>query len=280
MDNLPFELHSQILELACTDDGTTARSLSLVSRYVREAAQPFLYQSIAVSGLRSLNELADRLESLPSHKRRVRRLFLSDWTHKAAKQQLVSSTDADMDMYEVERTTIVRVLDLVVSTLESLSIIVSCPFNSTRLIGYLFSLNFPLLEDLSIHGFYPFSPSHSGMPNLRRLHLSGNRNPHGLFQTGGFDIWSPKLVHLRISGLVSAASFAEELASALARQPDAATTPLLPATLPASLKRITIGLVRRPDRLSDVSLQVTEAETETASYDSLRLEWARNFMAE
>ena len=80
MDTLPLELHSQIFEYACVDDGTTARSLSLVSRYIRAVAEPFRYQSLSVAGIDSLLQLARTLEELPAHRRRVRHLFLSDWT--------------------------------------------------------------------------------------------------------------------------------------------------------------------------------------------------------
>ncbi|KAI0086053.1 hypothetical protein BDY19DRAFT_857751, partial [Irpex rosettiformis] len=214
MDTLPIELHSQIFELACTDDGTTARSLSSVSRYVREVSRPFVLQSVAVSGLRSLTALADKLEILPPHKRRVRKLFISDWTRKQAESKMISSNDHDMDRYEVERLTITRLLDLVCPTVESLSFSISCPFNSTQLIGHLFSLDLPFLESLAIHGFYPSPSCRVSMPRLQCLHLSGNRNPYGLFQTGNLQTVSPKLAHLRISGLVSAASFSEELESA------------------------------------------------------------------
>lgn len=308
MDALPFELHSQIFELACTDDGSTARALSRVSRYVRQVSQPFILQSVAVSGLASLTELADKIESLPQHRRRVRHLFLSDWTENQMQQKLVPSDDADMDRYEVERSAIVRVLDLVAPTLESLAFIVSCPFNSSRLIGHLFSLHFPRLEDLSVHGFYPFPHAQGNMPNLRRLHLSGNRNPHGLFSTGGLGAACPKLTHLRISGLVSAASFAEELENALLPVAKRTDPSLLSASLPDSICQVSVyagpapantrrlasaraqhqkmsdrltGLVLLKDSIQGVQFDLTEvADSEGSSYKSLRREWASYFIAE
>ncbi|KAI0804740.1 hypothetical protein BC629DRAFT_1283436 [Irpex lacteus] len=308
MNSLPIELHSQIFELACSDDGTTAQSLALVSRYVREVSKPFLLQSIAVSGLHSLTALADKLESLPMHKRRVRNLFISDWTRKEIESKVVSAHDADMDRYEAERLTIMRLLESIAPTLETLSFVISCPFNSTRLIGHLFSLSLPSLEALSVHGFYPFPPSHENMPNLRRLHLSGNRNPHGIFQVGSLRIASPKLEHLHISGLVSAASFADELNSVLLPDKDAPATSLLHATLPPSIKRITVttgpspaatrrlasahaqhrkmedrlnALVgSRGDAVDGVYLEVRKAEAVSCSYENLRREWAEGLTFE
>lgn len=308
MDTLPLELHSQIFEFACTDDGSTARSLSLVSRYVREVSQPFLLQSVAVSGLPSLTELADKIESLPPHRRRVRHLFLSDWTEKQVQQKTIPSDDADMDRYEVERSTIVRILDLVAPTLDSLAFLVSCPFNSSQLIGHLFSLSLPHLEDLSIHGFYPFPHSQSNMPSLRRLHLSGNRNPHGLLQTGGLAAACPKLSHLHISGLVSAVSFAEELENALLPDTKSTESSLFSASLPDTLAHITVhtgpapastrrltsaraqhqkmsdrleALVLLKDAIQGPRFELAEAsESESSSYAWMRTEWAKQFIAE
>lgn len=302
MESLPIELHSQIFELACTDDGTTARSLSMVSRYVREVSQPFALQSVAVSGLSSLAGLVEKLETLPSRKRRVRKLFISDWTRKEAVLEAILSRDIDMDRYEVERLTITRLLNLVSSTIESLSFIIYCPYNSTRLTGYLFSLKLPLLEDLSVCGFYPFPSSKSNLPNLRRLHLSGNRNPHGLFHTSNLQAALPKLEHLRVSGLVSAASFAEELRDAISPASQAERTSRFSVTLPSSLDCITISTGPSPvntkrltaaytqhqkmlhqlvaldslcaDATDGPRLEIRGAEL---SYDGLREEWVGDF---
>lgn len=240
MDSLPLELHSQIFQFACTDDGSTARSLSLVSQYVREASQPFLLQSVAVSGLSSLTELVSKLQSLPSHKRRVRHLFLSDWTQKQTQQKVVSSDDTDMERYDTEKDTIIRILDLVAPTLESLSFIAACPFNSSQLLGCLFSTKFPRLVDLFVHGFYPAPHAEAAMPALERLHLSGNRNPHGLLLKSGLDAACPSLAHLQISGITSAPAFAEELEHALLPNPDKNAQALFPVTLPSRLRRLSI----------------------------------------
>lgn len=158
-----------------------------------------------------------------------------------------------------------------------------------------------------MHGFYPFPPSHARMPNLRRLHLSGNRNPHGIFQTGGLETASPKIAHLHISGLVSAASFAEELEHALTPENEAYGSTLFPATLPPSLKRVTVGtgpspaatrrlasaraqhekmterlarLARCSHLVNDVRLELTEdGEDDVSCYDRLKRDWTRSFVA-
>ncbi|KAI0795919.1 hypothetical protein C8Q75DRAFT_791081 [Abortiporus biennis] len=211
MNTLPPELHSLIFEFACTDDGYTARSLSLVSHYTRDASKAFLYQCLSVAGLDQLLTITEKLEEAPHRLRRVRHLFLSDWTVSQTKMRLVPVNNEDMDRYEAEKSAIIHLLNLSASTLESLTIIISCPYNGAQIIGHLFSLSFPRLTDLSIHGFYPFPHSPNSFPRLERLHLSGNRNPHGLLQTGGLASSCPSLTQLKISGIVSASTFAEEL---------------------------------------------------------------------
>ncbi|KAH9895689.1 hypothetical protein C8Q73DRAFT_744954 [Cubamyces lactineus] len=215
MDALPLELHAQIFEFACTDDGSTARSLSLVSRYVRHIAAPYLYQSLSIAGLEQMHELVARLDVTPPHLRRIRHLFLSDWTHSQTKDRVVGTSDEAQDRYEAERIFALRILAFAASTVETLAVTVSCPFTGPPILGTLFSMSMPRLTELSVHGFYPFPHAPRSMPRLERLHLSGNRNPHGLLQLGALDVACPSLIHLRVSGLVAAASFAEELRSAI-----------------------------------------------------------------
>ncbi|KAJ3519924.1 hypothetical protein NM688_g9230 [Phlebia brevispora] len=240
MDLLPLELHSQIFELACVDDGSTARSLSIVSRYVRDVAEPFFYQSLTVAGLGPLTEFLARLQRLPSHRRHVRRLFLSDRTAREMLQKSVPMDDANMDQYQLEKSVIIHILDLVAPALQSLTFLISCPFTSTELIGHLFSLKLPRLRALAVHGYYPFPHLPDAMPNVEHLHLSGNRNPHGLLQIGGLDVACPRMTHLHVSGLVSASSFAEELEEALSPDCCGRTASRFAAVLPPHLRRLTV----------------------------------------
>ena len=235
MDTLPLELHSQIFELVCLDDGSTGRSLSLVSRYVHNVAEPFAYQSLRVAGLSSITELLNRLKRTTERRRRTRRLFLSDWTRKQAQQEIVPDDD---ERFDLERDKIIELLDLVAPFLESLAFTASCPYNSAQLLGHLFSLHLPHLRSLVVHGFYPFPHAPHTMPALEYLHLSGNRNPHGLLQTGALSTACPNLVHLRVSGLVAAPSFAEELAEAL--HPSERPSSLFPSSLPKHVGQISV----------------------------------------
>jgi hypothetical protein len=207
MDTCPTELHSYICELACTDDGRTARSLSQLSTYFRAVSEPFRYQSLVLCGpAPRVLSLVSRLRTRPPHVGPVRHLFLSD-TDPTSTPTSTSTALADA----------IHALLLTTSpTLETLALCAPRPAHSTLLTGALLGLPFPRLLELTVLGFYPFPRVPGGMPRLARLHLAGNRNPHGLLQMGALDAACPRLTHLRVSGLCMALSFVEELEEALA----------------------------------------------------------------
>ncbi|EKM49564.1 uncharacterized protein PHACADRAFT_106063, partial [Phanerochaete carnosa HHB-10118-sp] len=67
MDHCPVELWLRFASLACTDGGKTGCSLSLVSRYVRDATKRFRYQSIAIISEQSLISFARLIQNtIPS----------------------------------------------------------------------------------------------------------------------------------------------------------------------------------------------------------------------
>ena len=251
MESLPLELHTQIFEFACTDDGATARALALVSRYVRAAASPFLFQSLSVSGLVQMDALVARLHALPPHARRIRHLFLSDWTRKDMLKG--GAPFAEMERYDRERALAARILEYASPTLETLALVAACPFTAAPLVGHLFALPLPHLEELAIHGFYPFPQSYDngGLPRLTRLHLSGNRNPHGLLQLGALEAACPALTHLRVSEVAGAAAFAREVYEAAIPRPSSEASALsvstFPSALPARLRELVIEARRPPE---------------------------------
>ncbi|KAF9448535.1 hypothetical protein P691DRAFT_639233, partial [Macrolepiota fuliginosa MF-IS2] len=191
----PPELHSYICSLACTDDGYTARSLSRVSKYFAQITLPYLYQSLCISEPTRIRNLAKKLQTTPAHQRRIHHLFISD---ASGERDLASS--------------IISILTLSAPTLETLALVAPAPLSSTSLIARLLRTRFPRLYELTISGHYPFpSSSPSCFPSLERLHLLGNRNPHGLLNLGALESSMPALTHLRISGLSLAVSFSQEL---------------------------------------------------------------------
>ncbi|KAF5343564.1 hypothetical protein D9758_012960 [Tetrapyrgos nigripes] len=77
MDLLPPEILDLIVSHACRDNGYTGRSLSLVSRSIRNLSQPTKLQSISIIGYDQLHSFALLLENTPASLRRVRFLFIS-----------------------------------------------------------------------------------------------------------------------------------------------------------------------------------------------------------
>lgn len=242
MDTLPVELHAQIFHLACTDDGTTARSLSLVSRYVHQVAEPLLYHTLNLSGYSQLGIIANKLPTLPIKCRRVHHLFISDHTtQQNALHDILNYPDFDS-----ETSPIIRILNITLQSLVSLSLDIANPRISPHLLGHIFSFTFPRLRTLLIHGFYPIPHTPQSLPRLEYLHLSGHRNPHGLLQTGGLAAACPNLTRIKISGLMFARSFVKELEDALLLESrdapsGAPISPLLP-----HLQHISIAPAYRP----------------------------------
>ncbi|KAF9458500.1 hypothetical protein BDZ94DRAFT_1270402 [Collybia nuda] len=224
----PPELHSYICQLACVDDGITVRALSLVSRYYREIARPFVYQSVAISGTGNVAGLVERLEATPAHLRHIRHLFIAD-------QASTKPPNSPKSPCAPETAAIVRVLSFAAPTVETLSFVWRSPATSTMTIARLFRLRFPRLRELTVSGFYPFLTAKT-MPSLERLHLHGNRNPHGLLQMGSLDDACPSLTHLRVSGLSMAVSFVSELQEAFSSDH---TSPF-PATLSSHVQQLIV----------------------------------------
>ena len=85
------------------------------------------------------------------------------------------------------------------------------------------------------------------MPSLKKLHLHGNRNPHGLLQSHSLEGACPALEELRVSGLAMASSFVIELEDALfssfsANDSDDAFS----ASLPPNVKSVIVQAGARP----------------------------------
>lgn len=246
MDTLPLELHAQIFEYACTDDGSTARALALVSRYVRAAAAPYRYQSLSVAGPTALAGLVHTLEGLPAHRRRVRRLFLSDSTHTQAHAKPAPADDAALAAHDATLRAGARLLALAAPTLECLALLAAGPYTGAALLGHALALRLPRLRALALHGLYPLPHAPHATPRLERLRLSGHRSPAGLVQLGGLAAAAPALHSLHVAGLVAAASFAEELEGALGLRepadPFARAARQQPgAGLPGSLRELTLS---------------------------------------
>jgi hypothetical protein len=66
LENLPPETWADILDTACLDDGSTARSLSLVSRQIHHVSRSHLYYTVKVDSVSQLLKLDDQIsKSIP-----------------------------------------------------------------------------------------------------------------------------------------------------------------------------------------------------------------------
>ncbi|KAG6818506.1 hypothetical protein H0H93_004436 [Arthromyces matolae] len=230
MNQCPPEIHSYICQLACIDDGRTVHALGLVSKYFHHISRPFLYQSLSLSGSEQLSAIDALLQGTVPHLRLVRHLFLSTHKNDTPASTTPKATDA------ADSAAILRIITLCAPTLETLSFVSSSPSMGTMAISRLFRTPFPRLRELSISGFYPFPSAPGKLPSLERLHLHGNRNPHGLLQAGGLDEACPSLTHLRVSGLSMATTFALDLQAAFAGDEDSP----FPSKLPSRLRHLVI----------------------------------------
>ncbi|KAG6856826.1 hypothetical protein H0H87_000303 [Tephrocybe sp. NHM501043] len=256
MNLFPPELHSYICNLACIDDGQTVRALSLVSKYFCEISRPFLYQSLSISGSIQITTLATTLQNTAPHLRSIRHLFLSTHSKNADASPTPKATDV------ADSAAILRILSFSAPTLETLSFVSGSSSMGTMSISRLFRTSFPRLRELSISGFYPFPSAPGKMPRLERLHLHGNRNPHGLLQAGGLDEACPSLTHLRVSGLSMAVSFVQELREAFTGEDD------LPfaSKLPSSVRCVVVQPAGVPvaSEKSSAAMQARESVTNNA----------------
>ncbi|KAF9494351.1 hypothetical protein BDN71DRAFT_1449082 [Pleurotus eryngii] len=74
MESLPAEIWMTIFSYACTDDGSTGRSISLVSRWFWDTSRSIKHQSLVVKGVNQIAGIASMLERLPPELRRVQYL--------------------------------------------------------------------------------------------------------------------------------------------------------------------------------------------------------------
>jgi hypothetical protein len=73
---IPVEIWHLIFTLACTDDGSTGRSLSLVSTYFCDISAPFKYRSIAITHWSQIIAFSQFFCKLPASQKKTVYLFV------------------------------------------------------------------------------------------------------------------------------------------------------------------------------------------------------------
>ncbi|KDQ62680.1 hypothetical protein JAAARDRAFT_189972 [Jaapia argillacea MUCL 33604] len=202
MDRCPTEIIEQILRLACSDDGTTGRSLSLVSHYISQLSYPFHWHSLSLSGLAQTSSFASILQTQPPSQppRPILHLFLSDLPASEAHDRWNRAQEGITieDLYQKEeserKSWLVAqsaVLAYAAPTLQTFAFLSFDPRNSALRVAELLKSSFPLLTELTIR-VPPLQPLYASPPidllNTAATSLATYDKRHLL----------PKLSHLHV----------------------------------------------------------------------------------
>ncbi|KAJ3488432.1 hypothetical protein NLI96_g2842 [Meripilus lineatus] len=182
METLPPELHVRIFAYACMDDGAIGRSLSSVSRYIREVSSPFQWQSVSLVGHENMLTFAGLVRQTRT-KRPIYHLFLSDGTPPFPRPDHVYGDSKHFHQSVELRDALRSILAFAAPTLDTLTFYSVATFlGGGASIAYLLSISYPRLTELTIRGrctpVQLTSLSQSlgtfphEMPSLRRLHLA------------------------------------------------------------------------------------------------------------
>ncbi|KAJ7761061.1 hypothetical protein B0H16DRAFT_1456325 [Mycena metata] len=175
MDAIPPEIWSEIFSCACTDDGSTGRALSTVSRAVHTISKASKYQSICVLGPNQLLKLFGLLSGLSPCARKVKYLFV------AGLDECAEFEEAGHGAQTIRQFYLDTKMDAVGQALEQLLQLVSpnlvaLQIHRTKVYrqSVLLEIEFPMLSELTLHG--PFKstiprPPECLFPNLRSIHI-------------------------------------------------------------------------------------------------------------
>ncbi|KAK7688977.1 hypothetical protein QCA50_007668 [Cerrena zonata] len=157
LNECPPEIIQYIFSFACTDNGYTGRSLSLVSHFINEVAKPICLQSVALYTLDQVGAFNTYLHSRDPHHRIVRSLYIT-----------LGLREGQWDSEDWSRTndylpTLKPLLEIVAPHLRRLSVSLSAwkqenehlepPFS-------LFDVHFPSLKEFTYHGTRYSQTSH------------------------------------------------------------------------------------------------------------------------
>ncbi|KAI0358223.1 hypothetical protein OH77DRAFT_1253675 [Trametes cingulata] len=269
MERCPVEISDLIFADACTDDGYTGRSLSLVSKRVRAISSRHALQSIALYGPHQIFAFGTFLEGRKDEDRCVRHLYLTDRPRLWHGMKLALDKD-DLGRPVVIRlrdnpsgnsfTLILRILRIVAQHLRTLSLLLFG--RSHHDYNPLTMISFPRLEELTLHVDSLSSESHSPLQSirtLRRLHIIQRYSlPQAIAEIIA-DL-APHLTHLRLSRMTGSPSGAVSLLQGVERMLEdhdgsGVPDPAQPCFL-SSLQRVIVELSPRELDDSRQPLQV------------------------
>jgi len=228
MENCPAEIWTKIFSFACTDDGSTGRALSLVSKYIRNTSKLVKFQSISVVGYDQICAFTTFIKRNREIIPQIRHLFLSSCDYLDQNRRLTLlewadrgvvmmppedgwSPNVDLAMILRDRDAVIQrshryrrakasammeLLELVAPTILTLSI-----YSEHGEIRFPLPFAFPQLLELDTHNtpiVWSSNEIPGLLPSLGRLHISGvEYTPDGF--TSLISQIAPLLTNLRIS---------------------------------------------------------------------------------
>ncbi|KAI9058246.1 hypothetical protein FKP32DRAFT_1614744 [Trametes sanguinea] len=221
MNTCPPEVQLLIFSFACTDDGSTGRSLSLVSRTFQRLSYEFQWHSLAILGHSQAVAFARMLYSqqpIPDVPQRpIHHLFISTRPVALAYDHL------PLDVPPTWIGVLRGILRHAAPTLKTLAVVcLEAPMDSAAILSPTLRLYYPCLTELTIRGRCTLKQlsqpnrrrtskveattiiTWPSIPTLRRLHLAcafqglgnGTHSEHILINE-----LAPSLTHLRLSVL-------------------------------------------------------------------------------
>ena len=217
------------------DGGRTARTLSLVSRYVNNSSACVRYRSVTVVGWARMRRFAEVFQAKPSGTIPVIHLFMSDHSFGEKgttwrSRMLDDGADLAAHLAQPQMTDMIKlILRTVAPSLQVLVLSLDCPVDFTFL---PFAL--PVVEDLTLLLTHsrPLERIIDPIPSLRRLHIGR------LWPGIPVDLipqLAPNLTHLRFSGMVYLDAF-------LRNELEATMTPHASKALPSATMFIYVQL--------------------------------------
>ncbi|TFK71650.1 hypothetical protein BDN72DRAFT_426767 [Pluteus cervinus] len=193
MHGLPLELWSWIFSYACTDDGRTGRSLSLVCTCFHEASKSSKLQSLTIIGHQQIIASAKMLVSTIPRYRRVHNLFIS--THSPSKKrQRKLAVNEDEKSATCEAIT--RILTAVAPQIQTLHVV----FAFHRDFFFL-PVHLPVLVELTLQGPFLSFPTFSSplSATVRKLSVLDVPFDFSAPSLTAYAAYVPHATHLRIA---------------------------------------------------------------------------------
>ncbi|KAI0766436.1 hypothetical protein BD413DRAFT_153688 [Trametes elegans] len=148
METCPSEIWMLIFSFACTDDGSTGRSLSLVSRAFQHLSYPYQWQSLAIYGHAQAAAFTKQLFSRPpsgNRRRPIEHLFVS------TRHPSIAFDNATLAFLPTWPGILRSVLRYAAPTLRTLAVVsFEAPMASAVILSQALRVHYPFLVELTI----------------------------------------------------------------------------------------------------------------------------------